>query len=359
MWTKQKLAMVSFFACAVLLALAFTSFSVSFEVTMRGPFALSERESSFTYRKNNNTNNNNHGASLTLEKNETSCDCGGRQSNSSTTERKENQPPVVERANTLSSYDLIVAVYDENPTEYLKHLEDCCPARECRVWIYSGYSPGSKRSHSIAPRSHSPPASIEEWLRVETKYEKFAFSVNNSHGGGGEATGYLTHIYQHYHDDDLPSTLFFLHGHVTSWHQREKQCRKISERLERVKLMRDSKSEHDRSDRKIFWSVSDRHHATRCMSLRGWKGENMNAELRDQVYNNWEAWTGESRQPERIVFTCCGQFMTSKENIKARSHDFWAKLFFSLPLMDKEGPPYEYLWDTFLDEAGSIQRATC
>jgi len=130
MWTKQKLAMVSFFACAVLLALAFTSFSVSFEVTMRGPFALSERESSFTYRKNNNTNNNNHGASLTLEKNETSCDCGGRQSNSSTTERKENQPPVVERANTLSSYDLIVAVYDENPTEYLKHLEDCCPARE-------------------------------------------------------------------------------------------------------------------------------------------------------------------------------------------------------------------------------------
>ena len=330
---------------------------------MRSPFALSERESSFNYRKNDTTIN--HGASLVLEKNETLCDCGGQQSNSSSslsleesTERKENQSPVVERANASSSYDLIVAVYDENPTEYLRHLEDCCPARQCRVWIYSGYSPESKRSHSIEPRSRSP-ASIEEWLRVDTKYEKFAFSVNNSHGGGTEATGYLTHIYKHYHDDDLPSTLFFLHGHVTAWHQRKKQCMKISEGLERVKLVRESKSEHDRSDRKIFWSVNDSHHATRCMSLRGWKGEHMNARVRDQVYNNWEAWTGESRQPERIVFTCCGQFMTSKENIKARSHNFWAKLFFSLPLMDKEGPPYEYLWDTFIDEAGSIQRATC
>lgn len=54
----------------------------------------------------------------------------------------------------LLTLDIIVAAYDEVPEQVLGHLESCCPAESCRVFVYSAWAPSAANDTSTNARSH-------------------------------------------------------------------------------------------------------------------------------------------------------------------------------------------------------------
>lgn len=114
--------------------------------------------------------------------------------------------------------DIIVSVYDENPERVLRHLETCCFSRDCRVWLYSAFESGvSERSHELQSANREV-HEIEDWLSVNTTFEKHGARVNNS-WTGTESTAYVTHAHERY--DDLADKVAFVQGHISSWHSAE------------------------------------------------------------------------------------------------------------------------------------------
>jgi uncharacterized membrane protein len=84
--------------------------------------------------------------------------------------------------------DIILSAYDENPGQILSHLESCCDATSCRVFVYSSMAKGTRRSHDLENRTREK-HELEDWMNTKTRFQKFGARVNNS-WTGSEATGF-------------------------------------------------------------------------------------------------------------------------------------------------------------------------
>ena len=248
--------------------------------------------------------------------------------------------------------DIIVSVYDENPEKVLRHLETCCSAGTCRVWLYSAFESGvSERSHALESVNREL-HEIEDWLSVNTTFEKHGARVNNS-WTGGESTAYVTHVHEHY--DDLADKLAFVHGHVSSWHSAE-MCGTIRSGVSKAVSQGQNESPHVNLP-SVHININ-KPYELRCISRTGVSGPFATESLRDSVYENWKKWTGDE-PPERMTWECCAQFVTTRESVRARSRVFWKNLYDAMPSSSSENIPWEYLWPTFVDEAGSSRRGSC
>ena len=58
--------------------------------------------------------------------------------------------------------DIVLSVYDENPGQVLNHLESCCNATSCRVFVYSSMAEGTSRSHDLEHKTHEK-HDLEDW----------------------------------------------------------------------------------------------------------------------------------------------------------------------------------------------------
>ena len=251
--------------------------------------------------------------------------------------------------------DVVMSVYDENPGTVLGHLETCCRAETCRAWVYSSFNSGvSVRSHSLESARREV-HELEDWLAVNTTFEKRGARVNNS-WTGTESTAYVTHVHEHY--DDLADKIAFVHGHVTSWHS-DRLCDIIQRGLSKIDEVasRDDNSSSISKAPTVYVNVN-RPYDLRCMSRTGVSGVFADENLRDGVYGNWKKWTGED-PPERMTWECCAQFVTTRESLRARSSAFWKNLYDLMPSSSTEKVPWEYLWPTFVDEVGSSKRGSC
>ena len=251
--------------------------------------------------------------------------------------------------------DIIVSVYDENPERVLRHLETCCFSRDCRVWLYSAFESGvSERSHELQSANREV-HEIEDWLSVNTTFEKHGARVNNS-WTGTESTAYVTHAHVRY--DDLADKVAFVQGHISSWHSAE-MCDTIRSGVSKVEeaVSRDRNESPHANSSSVYININ-KPYSMRCISRTGVSGPGATESLRDSVYENWKKWTGDE-PPERMTWECCAQFVTTRESLRARSRVFWKNLYDAMPSTSSEKIPWEYLWPTFVDEAGSSRRGSC
>lgn len=251
------------------------------------------------------------------------------------------------------THDIIVSAYDENSGDVLRHLELCCPTDTCRVFIYSSLNQDSQRSHEHVYRNKKHQVEhanhdIDTWLSVNTSYEKFGKTVDNTLTGT-EATAYITHVIENY--DNLADTLAFVHGHIHSWHSR-RMCDIIIHGLRKLR----------RNVTRTVYVNINKPHPRRCMSMKGISGDGTSIEMRDHVFKYWKNWTHQPT-PTRISWECCAQFVTNRESIHHRGYLFWQALNTTMtrcPLPTPERcPPFEYLWPTLIDEEGTLKKSRC
>jgi len=238
--------------------------------------------------------------------------------------------------------DIVLSVYDENPGQVLNHLESCCNATSCRVFVYSSMAEGTSRSHDLEHKTHEK-HDLEDWMNTETSYQKIGTHVNNS-WTGGEATGFMSHIAREY--DNYAAQVAFVHAHVSSWHS-GRLCDIIS------KGVRSTVSMNGKSS----YVNLNNPYPRRCVSRNNVVGAHASTKLRDNIYGNWTRWFG-SEPPVRVTWECCAQFITTRETLRNKPRMFWDRALSSM-----ESPnwkiPWEYLWPTLVNEDDNVKKAVC
>ena len=250
-------------------------------------------------------------------------------------------PPNEHRQNQLE-LDIVLSVYDENPGQILNHLESCCDATSCRVFVYSSMAEGSTRSHDFDHKTHEE-HELDDWMNTETSYKKYGTHVNNS-WTGTEATGFLSHVAREY--DNYAARIAFVHAHVTSWH---------SDRLCDI-ITRGVKSTGSVSGNSSYINLS-KPYPRRCLSRNNFVGPHTSKELKDNVYDNWTRWFA-SEPPVRVTFECCAQFITTRDTLRNRPRSFWDRALLSMASPEWK-IPWEYLWPTLVNEDENVKKAAC
>lgn len=246
--------------------------------------------------------------------------------------------------------DIVVSAYDEPPTQFLSHVEHCCPQRYCRLFVYLSSSTVAQRSHSHEKKSRGYFTSVD-WNNINTSMSKHVDVINNS-WTGAESTGYMKYIVDNY--EDLADTIVFAHGHVKSRHSVE-LCMAISRGLNRL----------GDTAKPVFININ-RYHSRRCVSRTNVRGPDNSEELRDSLYNAWYSLVSDDPMAEPIRFTweCCAQFVTTQASIRRRSLEEWIRMY---DIMSRStygggivaGYLWEYLWPTLIDEKGNILKDSC
>ena len=167
--------------------------------------------------------------------------------------------------------DIVLSVYDENPGQVLNHLESCCNATSCRVFVYSSMAEGTSRSHDLEHKTHEK-HDLEEWMNTETSYQKIGTHVNNS-WTGTEATGFMSHIAREY--DNYAAQVAFVHAHVSSWHS-GRLCDIIS---------RGVRSTVSMTGKSSYVNLNNPY-PRRCVSRNNVVGVHASTKLRDNIYGN-------------------------------------------------------------------------
>lgn len=235
--------------------------------------------------------------------------------------------------------DIILSAYDENPGQILSHLDSCCDATSCRVFVYSSMAKGTRRSHDLENRTREK-HELEDWMNTKTRFQKFGARVNNS-WTGSEATGFLWHIAHEY--DNYAAKVAFVHAHVSSWHSGE-LCDIITTGV------------HNASASNGYVNLNNPYQR-RCLSRNNLVGLFASEEMRDVIYGNWTRWFG-TRPPVRVTFECCAQFITTRHTLRNRPRAFWNRALSSMA--SSEGKiPWEYLWPTLVNEDENVKKASC
>ena len=238
--------------------------------------------------------------------------------------------------------DIILSVYDENPGEILNHLESCCNATSCRVFVYSSMAEGTSRSHDLEHKTHEK-HELEEWLNVQTRYQKFGARVNNS-WTGTEATGFLWHIAHEY--DNYAAKIAFVHSHISSWHS-GRMCDIISRGVNNPSA----------SNGKSTYVNLNNQYPRRCISRNNVVGVHTSENLRDNIYGNWTRWFG-TQPPVRVTYECCAQFVTTCDTLRNKPRTFWNRALSSMASSEWK-IPWEYLWPTLVNEDENVKKAFC
>ena len=246
--------------------------------------------------------------------------------------------------------DLVVSAHDESPSQFISHVESCCPQGVCRLFVYLSNSPGTTRSHSHenVPRGSFTSA---DWNNIATNMSIHVDVVDNS-WTGTESTGYMKYIVDKF--EDLADTIVFAHGHVKSRHSGE-LCLAIRKGLKRL----------GNTTEPVFVNINN-WHSRRCVSRTKIRGPDTSNELRDSLYKAWHSLMRDDPKDEPIRFTweCCAQFIATQASIRRRSLEDWIRMFEIMSESTYGGGPvagylWEYLWPTIIDERGNVMKDSC
>ena len=114
-----------------------------------------------------------------------------------------------------------------------------------------------------------------------------------------EAVPYLRFIYDHY--DDLEGKIFFVHGHVYSWHYPENIYRLVEQRMKSKQFKNDSFGSL------TYWQVQ---------THIPWQQEQVFADLFDDIYHDTTMM--KFKNIKSYQFYCCASFFVDADNFKIR-----------------------------------------
>ncbi len=229
--------------------------------------------------------------------------------------------------------DIVVSVAHES-THFLTNIAPCIHSSN-NLYVY--VSSGNGVSKSLT-KHKSGSLHLEAWLSHQ-RDNLFVSEIANT-WSGTEASAFALHIVTHY-DVMLPKTVF-LHAHDGSWH---------SDRI--CALVRRGEAASPTTG---FLNLN-RAYPLRCLSPSKVSGPEVNNQVRDFYYANWQRWTN-ATPPKRIVFECCAQFVASKRAIHSRSLNVWTNILRAI-VHERLGNNWEYLWPTLIDEKGSAALSDC
>lgn len=222
------------------------------------------------------------------------------------------------------SIEIVVSTYDED-IAWLSQLH-------VATIVYNHV--GGSRDHGASHRLGEHEAA----LRTLTTDSNIV--VANISNGGDESHAYLRYMVDRY--DDLPTAIVFIHGHRTSWHQQAD----ILTTLESMKFPKDFRYRNLNNEQEPQCFAID------LPSVPGSHGINK----RDHIARLRKFWPRlESEYGALEAFPiwctyCCGQFVVSKEAIRAHPRRFYMNLLEAAVDGDEDFKyGMEYLWLTLLD----------